>query len=931
MKSSFLIAAPQSGSGKTTIARGLMALFVQQGLTVQPFKCGPDYIDTKFHAAVCGRPSINLDTFMATKNHVKDLFGYYGREADVCVVEGMMGLFDGYDQDHGSSAEIAQVLGLPIVLVVDARSAAYSMAALLSGFLHFREDTHIAGVIFNKVGSAKHRAMLQRVCDDLGVTCFGFLPKSPSLETGSRYLGLDFSEETRHRELVAMLHEQVDWQRLLQLHSSLDFTTCPPFQPTPSAGKVLVARTAESFSFFYQETLDQWEQVTFFNPEENLPIPDDTELLYLPGGYPEKHVEALANASKTRESIRRYAERGGRILAECGGMMYLCRHIMTDEGEYPMCGVLPYSISARQADRKLSLGYRRFVLDGKEYRGHEFHYTQFLGETPPSVAQVYNATGEPVSTPVLKYKNVLASYTHLSPTPPKGEEHSQWKSSERHRVSPSSFGVERLHPVMLAGTGSDVGKSVLAAAFCRIFRQDGYQPAPFKAQNMALNSYATPEGLEIGRAQAVQAEAAGIPCHTDMNPLLLKPQSDHTSQVVLNGRPVGNRDAYDYFRKEGREELRREVCAAFDRLSQRFNPIVMEGAGSISELNLRDHDLVNLPMARHADADVFLVGDIDRGGVFASVYGSIALQTPEDRRRIKGIIINKFRGDLRLFDDGRKMLEDLCQVPVLGVVPYYHQIYVEEEDSVDLAQKSMQAQRGKVNVAVVLLRHLSNFTDFNVLERDPRVHLFYTNNTEDLLKSDIIILPGSKSTISDLYELRRNGVAQAIIRAHRKGTSVMGICGGYQMMGVEVCDPHHLEGDIERLPGLGLLPVSTTMTDEKTTRQVTFNGGMHGYEIHCGETRPFGTAEESPLATFDDGHTDGYVVDDKCMGTYIHGILDNPAFIDRLLLPFADKMEEASTAFDYHAFKEQQYDLLADHVRQHIDMERVYQILKGES
>ena len=222
--------------------------------------------------------------------------------------------------------------------------------------------------------------------------------------------------------------------------------------------------------------------------------------------------------------------------------------------------------------------------------------------------------------------------------------------------------------MMLAGTGSDVGKSVLAAAFCRIFRQDGYQPAPFKAQNMALNSYATSEGLEIGRAQAVQAEAAGIPCHTDMNPLLLKPQGDHTCQVVLKGRPVGNRDAYDYFRKGGREELRREVCAAFDRLSRRFNPIVMEGAGSIAELNLRDHDLVNLPMARHADADVFLVGDIDRGGVFASVYGCIALQTPEDRKRIKGIIINKFRGDLRLFDDGRRMLEDLCQVPVLGVV-----------------------------------------------------------------------------------------------------------------------------------------------------------------------------------------------------------------------------------------------------------------------
>ena len=228
---------------------------------------------------------------------------------------------------------------------------------------------------------------------------------------------------------------------------------------------------------------------------------------------------------------------------------------------------------------------------------------------------------------------------------------------------------QALHPIMFAGTGSDVGKSIVAAAFCRIFRQDGYSPAPFKAQNMALNSYATPEGLEIGRAQAVQAEAAGIACHTDMNPLLLKPQSDHTSQVVLNGKPIGSRDAYDYWRrsapalrKEGPPkpiDFRAEVCAAFDRLASRYNPIVMEGAGSISEINLRDTDLVNLPMARHAKADVMLVGDIDRGGVFASVYGSIALQTPEDRKLIKGIVVNKFRGDLRLFDEGRSMLEKI--------------------------------------------------------------------------------------------------------------------------------------------------------------------------------------------------------------------------------------------------------------------------------
>ena len=292
---------------------------------------------------------------------------------------------------------------------------------------------------------------------------------------------------------------------------------------------------------------------------------------------------------------------------------------------------------------------------------------------------------------------------------------------------------------------------------------------------MALNSYATPEGLEIGRAQAVQAEAAGVACHTDMNPLLLKPQSDRTAQVVLNGRPMGHQDAYSYFCKEGREVLRNEVHAAFDRLAARFNPVVLEGAGSLAEVNLRDTDLVNMSMALHAHADVILVGDIDRGGVMASVYGSLLLLTPEERKRVKGILINKFRGDIRLFESGVKILEELCGIPVLGVVPYYHNIYIDEEDSVALATKSVEAERGRVNVAVVLLRHMSNFTDFNMLERDPRVHLFYTNNVTELAKADIILLPGSKSTIDDLCELRRNGVARSILQAHRNGATVMGI------------------------------------------------------------------------------------------------------------------------------------------------------------
>ena len=418
MKAKFMIAAPMSGSGKTTIARGLMALLTEEGYRVQPFKCGPDYIDTKFHEKVCGRPSINLDTFMATPEHVRQLFERYGADADVCIVEGMMGLFDGYDKERGSSYEIARILDLPIVLVVDAKSAAYSMAALLQGFLRFRNDVHFAGVIFNKVGSEKHYAMLRQVCDEQQIACLGYLPKSAALEQDSRYLGLDFSQEAESRQLLQLLKEHVDISSLRENNSPREGM----FQS--QGGKISVpgreycvsrAFNEESFSFVYQETIDAFPNSAVFNPEQDVPCLDDADLLYLPGGYPEKHAEALSRNEACRKAIRDYAERGGSIVAECGGMMYLCDSILTDEGEYPMCGVLPYKITACKADRHLSLGYRCFTLDGKEYRGHEFHYSQFLGATPPSAVQVYNAKGEPVATPVFKYKNVLASYTHLYP------------------------------------------------------------------------------------------------------------------------------------------------------------------------------------------------------------------------------------------------------------------------------------------------------------------------------------------------------------------------------------------------------------------------------------------------------------------------------------------------------------------------------------
>ena len=483
---------------------------------------------------------------------------------------------------------------------------------------------------------------------------------------------------------------------------------------------------------------------------------------------------------------------------------------------------------------------------------------------------------------------------------------------------------------MFVGTASDVGKSIITAGFCRIFRQDGHHPAPFKAQNMSLNSYATPEGLEIGRAQAMQAEAAGIACHVDMNPVLLKPTSDQASQVVLNGRPIGTQSAYQYFRDD-RHELFAAATQAFDRLASRYAPVVLEGAGSISELNLKRRDITNLRMARHAGAATYLIADIDRGGVFGSVYGTLALLEPAEKACIKGIIINKFRGDARLFEDGRQQLADLTGVPVVGVLPYFRDIFLEEEDSVALARKQRgPVPAGRVQVAVVLLGRMSNFTDFDALGHDPRVHLFYTHDAAELAEADILILPGSKNTIDDLIALKNSGLAAAIVQAHRAGKTVVGICGGYQMLGRSVEDPDGVESRVAATAGLGLLPVRTVLQGEKTTRQrrFAFRGApaadCQGYEIHQGQTVADGPAP--PVATLADGTPDGYYAGPTCWGTYLHGILDNAAVIEHLLAPHT--RQPAPAPRDFAAFKSRQFDQLADLIRAHVDLPQVYAALQ---
>jgi len=475
---------------------------------------------------------------------------------------------------------------------------------------------------------------------------------------------------------------------------------------------------------------------------------------------------------------------------------------------------------------------------------------------------------------------------------------------------------------MFVGTGSDVGKSVINAGFCRIFLLDGFRPAPFKAQNMSLNSYATPEGLEIGRAQAVQAEACGIPCSVEMNPVLLKPTSNLSSQVVLNGKPIGNKTASEYFLDTDRNALFNEAMKSFHVLNKKYNPVVIEGAGSISEINLWEKDITNMRVAEAVNAATYLIADIDRGGVFGSVYGTMELLPGEQKKLIKGILINKFRGDMSLFSQGKTMLEELTGLPVVGVIPYFRDLFIEQEDSVIIDSKAGSSSSAGINIGIVLLPHMSNFTDFNMLEMLPDVHLFYARKAEELNNADIAIIPGSKNTISDLLYLRNTGFAKKLKQMHLEGQQVYGICGGYQIMGKEIRDPYHVEGEVESVSGLGLLPVSTTLTREKKTEQCEFifldgREECSGYEIHMGET----TADsESPLCRIGN-LPDGYFLNPKTWGTYIHGIFDNQQVAEYIL---KQVNSDSRVGMNYQELKESNYDKLAELLREHVDLKYIY-------
>jgi adenosylcobyric acid synthase len=500
---------------------------------------------------------------------------------------------------------------------------------------------------------------------------------------------------------------------------------------------------------------------------------------------------------------------------------------------------------------------------------------------------------------------------------------------------------------MVQGTASNVGKTLIVAGLCRIFKQDGYRAAPFKSQNMALNSYITKDGLEIGRAQAVQAEAAGIEPTIDMNPILLKPSGTAQAQIIVQGEVFNDLNPEGYYAYK--HTLAPKIKESFERLSQDFDIIVLEGAGSPAEINLKENDIVNMYMARQAKAPVLLAGDIDRGGVFASIAGTLLLFTEEERRFVKGILINKFRGSQTLLEPGLRQLEELIRKPVLGVIPYI-EIDIDDEDSLTERFNRVSASSGLADIGVIHLPHIANFTDFNALSRIPGIRLRYVSHADALAPADMIIIPGTKNTMADLRWLRQTGLAEAVKKLAICGTPIFGICGGYQILGIGLEDPFNVEygGTME---GLALLPVTTVFTKEKIRTRVQgyfaplegilaplSGAAIEGYEVHMGATRLINDKDAVSLAQIQNISSGEHKLDGtfagNIYGTYIHGIFDaDPLALIKALCSGKGAVYKIPDAYaeedlNFKAYKDKQYDILADCLRRYINMEQVYAILE---
>jgi len=1008
----FVLAAPNSGTGKTSVAAGLCAALRATGRRIRAFKVGPDYLDPTYLACATGETAYNLDEVLVSPEYVAARYALSSEGRDLAVVEGVMGLYDGGPGGVGSTARVASLLGLPVVLVVDARAGAQTVAAVAHGMASFPGAPAVAGVLANRVAGEDHRESIREALARVGLPLLGALPRLEG-SFPSRHLGLIPAEEAAAREgigcLAAALRAGCDLEALARAARPPRFSGALPPLPEPLGRPVRLAVARDpAASFFYPDQIELFRrlgaEVRFFSPLADGALPEGTEAVYLPGGYPEEHAAALSENRGMLDALRGAAAAGIPIFAECGGLMLLSRGVGEREGgrTFPLAGLL--DLDCRMGDRLARFGYvevlaRRDSLlfrRGETARGHEFHYSSASGEEPTALEVRRLGRPGPEWKEGYERPGLLATYVHFNlwgfpeaaarllrtaakkplaePGPDSRETRDGADRRDRNRAARVSGGgplsfeagsseagpkegreTRSLRPVpfrrparclMVCGTTSDAGKSFLVTGLCRLFARRGIRVAPFKSQNMALNAYVASDGGEMGVAQALQAEAAGLEPDVRFNPVLLKPQGDSVSQVIHRGRAVGIASASEYHGSRWREAW--EVArGALAELRDEYDLILIEGAGSPAEMNLYEADMANLRVAREAGAPVLLVADVERGGAIASLLGTLWVLPPEDGALIAGFVVNRFRGDLRLFDGAVRYLEERGGRPVLGVLPHDPTLNLPAEDSLNLRDFG----DGPIRIAVVSLPRISNFTDFDAFA-DDGCRVVFARTGADLAGADLIVLPGSKMTGADLRVLRERGLEEPIRSAAAAGTPVWGICGGYQMLGERIADP---EGFEERLdvPGLGLLPVETLFGAEKVALPArarveeargfwSFLRGrtLSGYEIHSGRSllragEPLLSIRERagrPLpegAGCPDGALDG---SGTVMGCHLHGLADDPAF----RRPLVDALRGrrglpplASPARTGREIRSALYDRMADLLEERLDRERLDRIALG--
>lgn len=986
-----MLAGTGSGCGKTTITMALLAALRRKGHIVKPFKTGPDYIDPMFHMLASGERSHNLDSWLLDSKTIKQIFGQNmqpdteGRQPDMALVEGVMGLYDGLgDSLEGSSALLANILDMPIVLLIDGSGLALSICAIIDGYINFHRQTgsRIGGVILNRVSEGGFSYLKPLIEDRCRIKVLGFMPDMDDCKLESRHLGLvqameDLQLRTKIDKLAAAAAESIDLGMLMDIasegasyHEQTDQKQVQEaIVPSGKICRIGVARDA-AFSFYYEENLNLLRrlgaQIVFFSPLTDKALPPALDGLYVGGGYPELYADTLAANLTLRKQIREAVDSGLPTLAECGGLLYMSEAATDMDGKsYEMCGVLP--VKVHMTTRLQNFGYQTITLlhdgllgpAGTEIRAHEFHYsTSSLAGDSCKVTK----PGGRSWIDCHHSDTYWIAYSHIN-----FYSNPEMAKSWLAKCCEYALGQEPVRitarPLMIQGTMSSSGKSLVTAGLCRIFTQDGFRTAPFKSQNMALNSYITLDGLEMGRAQVLQAQACGLEPDVSMNPILLKPTSNTGSQLIVHGEVRGQYRASEYFRMK--TQLIPEIMQAYSKNATDKDYVVIEGAGSPAEINLKQQDIVNMGMAKMVDAPVLLIGDIDRGGVFASLYGTLAMLEPEERGRVRGLIINKFRGDVEILKPGLKMLENLTGIPVVGVIPMVDLDLDDEDGESDRLRQTAMATDKALDIAVIRLPRISNFTDFNIFSQIPGVHLRYVHKTAGLGKPDLIIIPGSKNTQADLNWLRETGLADAVLAAaaglDSKAVPIVGICGGYQMLGEYLHDPDQVEQGGSS-SGLGLLPGETTFAGGKIRTRITArlydesseyaydvkSGAektagkswlISGYEIHMGRTEITCQEQARPLLVLEDGRTDGMIsADGMVWGSYLHGLFDNPQmllyllrWLQRVSRPDWEFDDRVVVALDAAVIREQELNKLAAVIRESINLEAVYSIMNNQA